>query len=88
MTLAERFAEAQTRVRGLPNTPPPATLLELYGLYKQATRGDVDGARPGVLDLKGRAKWDAWASHRGQPADAAMEQYVALVDRLVPPAAP
>jgi len=88
MTLAERFAEAQTRVRGLPTTPTPATLLELYGLYKQATLGDVDGARPGLLDLKGRAKWDAWASRRGLPADAAMEQYVALVDRLAPPPAP
>ncbi len=88
MTLAERFAESQTRVRRLATTPAPATLLELYGLFKQATAGDVSGARPGLLDFKGRAKWDAWASQRGKTHDAAMEQYVALVDRLTPPATP
>ncbi len=88
MTLAERFAESQTRVRRLATTPAPATLLELYGLFKQATAGDVSGPRPGLLDFKGRAKWDAWAGQRGKTRDDAMEQYVALVDRLTPPATP
>jgi len=31
-------------------------LLALYGLYKQATVGDVSGPKPGLLDLKGKAK--------------------------------
>ena len=29
-----------------------------------------------------RAKYDAWAKKRGMPADAAMRDYVALVDEL------
>ena len=57
-------------------------LLELYGLYKQATAGDVTGKRPGMLDLKGRAKYDAWAARRGTDRDAAMSGYVALVAKL------
>ena len=36
--------------------PSDEDLLEIYGLYKQATVGDINTARPGMLslDLKGR----------------------------------
>jgi acyl-CoA-binding protein len=83
MTLSERFADAQTRVKTLTQAPSTAELLELYALYKQGSSGDVDSKRPGMLDIKGRAKWDAWAGKKGQTRDQAMEAYVALVDRLV-----
>ncbi|MBA3539441.1 MAG: acyl-CoA-binding protein, partial [Deltaproteobacteria bacterium] len=62
--LEQRFADAQARVKpvtGLGND----TMLELYALYKQATAGDASGSRPGMLDLRGRAKFDAWARHKG-----------------------
>ena len=82
MTLDERFAAAQERVKTLPAAPDTATLLELYALYKQGTVGDATGGRPGVFDLKGRAKHDAWAARKGMAREAAREAYVALVDRL------
>jgi diazepam-binding inhibitor (GABA receptor modulating acyl-CoA-binding protein) len=78
--LAQRFADAQARIKpvtGLGND----VLLELYALYKQATAGDVSGSRPGMLDLKGRAKYDAWAKKTGTTTDAAMTAYIALVER-------
>ena len=80
--LAQRFADAQARIKpvtGLGND----VLLALYALYKQATAGDASGSRPGMLDLRGRAKYDAWASHRGMTADAAMTAYISLVARHV-----
>lgn len=40
--------------------------LELYGLFKQGTVGDVDTSRPGLFDLKGKAKWDAWNKQKGE----------------------
>jgi diazepam-binding inhibitor (GABA receptor modulating acyl-CoA-binding protein) len=83
MSLPEEFASAQERVKTLTSLPAPATLLELYGLYKQATAGDATGKRPGFLDLKGRAKFDAWAGRKGQSKDASMQAYVALVDKLL-----
>ena len=76
--LAQRFAEAQARIKpvtGLGND----VMLELYALYKQATAGDATGDRPGMLDLRGRAKYDAWARRKGTSKDAAMEAYIALV---------
>jgi len=84
MALADDFTKAQERIKTLKSQPSNDTLLELYSLYKQATVGDVDGKRPGMLDLKGRAKFDAWAGRKGTSKDAAMQQYVTLVNRLVP----
>jgi acyl-CoA-binding protein len=82
MDTAARFEDAQKRVKGLSKAPSNDDLLELYALYKQATAGDVSGSRPGMLDLKGRAKYDAWAKKKGVGKDDAMTKYVALVDRL------
>jgi acyl-CoA-binding protein len=79
----DTFAAAQERVKQLARRPSDAQLLELYALYKQATAGDVQGPRPGMLDFKGRAKHDAWAGRRGMPAAEARKAYVALVDSLV-----
>jgi carboxylesterase len=77
--LAQRFGEAQARIKpvtGLGND----VMLAMYALYKQATAGDVAGSRPGMMDLRGRAKFDAWANHKGKTRAAAMTEYIALVD--------
>lgn len=57
-------------------------LLALYGLYKQATAGDVSGSKPGMFDLKGKAKYEAWSKNKGMPQEKAMANYVALVKKL------
>jgi acyl-CoA-binding protein len=75
------FERALEEVKGLPDQPPDV-LLELYGLYKQASLGDVQGKRPGMLDIRGRAKYDAWAALRGLDAASAMDRYVAKVEQL------
>ena len=79
--LDARFAAAAEASKTLPKRPDNDTLLQMYSLFKQATVGDVSGARPGMLDLRGRAKYDAWAGKRGMSKDDAMTAYVALVDR-------
>jgi len=83
MSLADDFADAQVRVKTLNKTPSNQDLLELYSLFKQGSVGDVQGKRPGMMDFKGRAKYDAWAGKKGLSADDAMTQYVALVERLL-----
>lgn len=76
------FEAAEKRALALAKRPSNDDLLALYGLYKQATEGNVKGARPGRLSVRARAKYDAWASHRGTSAADAEAQYMALVDRL------
>lgn len=82
MPLAEDFSAAQTRVKQLTRSPASDELLELYAHYKQATSGDASGERPGMLDFKGRAKFDAWSARKGTNKDSAMTAYVALVSKL------
>ena len=53
--------------------------LELYGWYKQATIGDCTTERPGMFDLKGKAKWDAWKSREGSGKGTAMDEYCKVV---------
>ena len=78
----KEFDEALTKVKTLPDQPPNL-LLELYGLFKQASTGDVNTKRPGMLDFKGRAKFDAWGSRKGMTREAAMDTYVQTVERLL-----
>jgi len=83
MANPDEFARAQEKVKTLSSRPSNDTLLELYALYKQASEGDVAGSRPGMLDLKGRAKFDAWSKTKGVAKDLAMDRYVALVRKLL-----
>lgn len=82
MELSAKFEDAQVRVKKLASAPSTDDLLALYAFYKQATAGDASGSRPGMFDLKGRAKFDAWAKVKGTSKEDAMTKYVALVDRL------
>jgi diazepam-binding inhibitor (GABA receptor modulating acyl-CoA-binding protein) len=76
------FTKAQQDAMSLTRRPGNDTLLKLYALYKQGTVGDVDGKRPGFTDLKGRAKYDAWADLKGTDKNTAQRQYIDLVNSL------
>lgn len=83
MSLADDFAAAQDRVKTLTSRPSNEQLLELYALFKQGSAGDCTGKRPGMMDFKGRAKYDAWNGRKGTSREDAQKAYVALVDKLV-----
>ncbi len=82
-TLADQFAQAQKDVKTLTSAPGNDKLLSLYSLYKQGTVGDVTGKRPGMMDFKGRAKYDSWAKIKGTSSDDAQQQYIDLVKSLM-----
>lgn len=80
--LKNRFETAVANSKNLSERPDNATLLKLYALYKQATAGDNADKKPGFSDMVGRAKWDAWNSLKGTASEAAMQQYVDLIESL------
>jgi diazepam-binding inhibitor (GABA receptor modulator, acyl-CoA-binding protein) len=80
--LQTSFDKAVAESKKLTSKPDNATLLKIYALYKQATVGDVEGKRPGMLDMVGRAKWDAWDGMKGKAANDAMKEYVDLIEGL------
>ncbi len=81
-SLKAQFEKAVAESKNLPERPDNQTLLKLYALYKQGTAGDVDGSRPGFTDMVGRAKWDAWNELKGTGQEAAMQQYIDLIEEL------
>ena len=81
MSTKKAFDQALKDVKKLSNLNNDQ-LLQLYGLYKQATEGDVHGPKPGMLDLRGKAKYGAWSKHKGKSQEKAMEAYAALVKKL------
>ncbi|KAK1116452.1 hypothetical protein QLX08_006005 [Tetragonisca angustula] len=83
MSLDERFNKAAEEVKELSAPASDADLLELYSLYKQATVGDCNTTRPGMLDFRGKAKWDAWDKKKGMNQDDAKEQYIQKVEELI-----
>jgi diazepam-binding inhibitor (GABA receptor modulator, acyl-CoA-binding protein) len=76
------FEAAVANSKNLSERPDNATLLKIYGLYKQATIGDNAEKKPGFGDMVGRAKWDAWNGMKGTSSDEAMQQYVDLIKSL------
>lgn len=80
--LKATFEQKTDEVTELSNEPDNQTKLNLYALYKQATKGDVEGKRPGMMNMVGRAKWDAWKEHKGLSEDEAMQKYIDLVSDL------
>ncbi|XP_053545762.1 acyl-CoA-binding protein [Bombina bombina] len=76
------FNKAAEEAKELKTKPTDEQLLALYAFYKQATVGDVNTERPGMLDFKGKAKWDAWAAKKGVSKEEARAQYIKLVETL------
>ncbi|XP_046459235.1 acyl-CoA-binding protein homolog [Daphnia pulex] len=83
MSLDEKFNKAAEAIRTMTTAPSDDEMKEIYALYKQSTVGDVNTARPGMLDLKGKAKWDSWEAKKGMSFDVAKEAYVSKTEELV-----
>jgi acyl-CoA-binding protein len=83
--LNEAFEQAAEDVKKLPKKPGNDVLLQLYSLFKQAKEGDCAGSRPGMFNLAGRAKYDAWKARAGTSPEDAMQAYIDLVESLKSP---
>lgn len=87
MNLNEQFKAAVARVNNLPADTAAQHMTELYGLYKQATEGDVNmqngeisadeaDQASGPAGLS-QAQWDSWNQYKGMPGEEARQRYVA-----------
>jgi len=87
MDLNEQFQAAADKVDNLPPNEAAAHMTELYGLFKQATEGDVnmkpDEVDPNAADQASgpaglsQAQWESWNQFKGLPEEEAKRRYVA-----------
>lgn len=78
----EQFEAAKQKAGDIVGNLTNEQKLDLYKLFKQATEGDCCGVRPGMFDLKGRYKHDAWVSLKGMSMEEAVEKYIELIQDL------
>jgi Acyl-CoA-binding protein len=80
--LEQAFNDALNRVNNEDSEQKPSNdlKLEMYALFKQATEGDVHGKKPGVMDIVGKAKYNAWKKIKGVSQESAMQSYIEKVD--------
>ncbi|ODV78492.1 uncharacterized protein CANTADRAFT_22484 [Suhomyces tanzawaensis NRRL Y-17324] len=90
------FVKAITTIRALSSRsnygslprPPAENRIRLYGLYKQATEGDVEGIMPRPIgftieDEGAKKKWDAWKREEGISKTEAKRRYISyLIDTM------
>ncbi|KAM8928124.1 acyl-CoA-binding protein-like [Lycaon pictus] len=81
MSQAE-FDKATEDVKHLETKPADDEMLFIYSHYKQATIGDVNTEWPGLLDLRGKAKWDAWNHLKRTSKENAIKAYINKVEDL------
>ena len=86
-TLDQQFQAAVERVNNLPPDAAAAQMTDFYGLYKQATDGDVD-MKGGAVNADeatnasgpaglSQGQWDSWNKYKGTSQEEAKRQYVA-----------
>ena len=84
MGLDEDFQAAADDISSKINkTMTDDELKELYALYKQGSVGDINTDRPGMLDFKGKAKWDAWNGKKGMDQSKAKEEYITFSKKMM-----
>ena len=95
--MSEAFNKAAEEAKNLKAKPGNDELLKLYSLFKvldftkntlkyrmnqQATVGDCNTSRPGMMDFSGKAKWDAWNAIKGKSNADAEKEYIDTVEAL------
>ncbi|KAK6887004.1 Autophagy-related protein 37 [Candida tropicalis] len=78
-----RALSSRSNYGSLPR-PPAENRIKLYGLYKQATEGDVDGIMPRPVgftpeDEGAKKKWDAWKREEGISKTEAKKRYISYL---------
>lgn len=74
--LEQKFQEAAEKIKNLKTRPTDEELLEVYALFKQATVGDNTNAKPGMFQLKEKAKHESWLTKKGKIREREREKEI------------
>lgn len=81
--LEAQFQKAAEDVKNLKTRPSDEQLLEVYALFKQATVGDNTQSKPGMFQLKEKAKHEFWLKKKGLSQEEAKQAYIKVAADLV-----
>jgi len=78
-----QFINASNTIKNINGNMTNDELLFLYGLYKQATVGNINITRPNFLDMKGGAKWDSWNKNKDTSLYDSEVNYINFVNSMI-----
>jgi len=86
--LEQQYCEAKERFEDAVRSGPldDQDLLDAYGLFKQAESNDAPVPAPFFppWKVKERRKFEAWQARSGLSREEAMDEYVRLIENIVP----
>ncbi len=77
------FKEATEFAKQLADRMTNEELLSLYGIYKQITCGNCNISCPYIFQIKERAKWVEWNSHKDKSIQDLKKNYIKLVEKYL-----
>jgi diazepam-binding inhibitor (GABA receptor modulating acyl-CoA-binding protein) len=83
LTNSPEFVLAAATVKKLKQDPDNSEKADCYGLYKQATIGDVNIEKPSFFYFLELKKWEAWEKFKGTNTYNAEVKYITLVNTLI-----
>ena len=83
MANSSQFTMAANTVKQLKVSPTNDELCILYGLYKQATIGNINIEKPNFYQFKDIAKWENWNNNKGLSVYDAEVNYIKYVNILI-----
>ena len=83
MSNSNEFLTAADYVKKLKTTPNNDELGVLYGLYKQATIGDINTLKPNFFSFKESKKWDSWNQYKGMNQYESEVKYIMTVNEMI-----
>ena len=57
--------------------------LQIYSLGRQGRDGNCSESKPGMFDIKGKAKWEAWMILKGTSKEEAQKEFVKIVKKII-----
>lgn len=82
--LETQFNNAAKHLETLVGKLDSNRLLIFYSLYKQSTVGPCNTPKPGIFNMQGRAKWNAWNDLGRMSKSDAMVAYITKLKEVDP----
>lgn len=83
MSNSNEFLTAAGYAKKLNKSPTNDELLSLYKYYKQSVVGNNDTTKPGLLNIRAKAKWEAWTSVKDLSKHNSEVEYIKLVNEMI-----
>ena len=79
----EQLVEIMKARSDLTDKESKETRLKLYSAGRQGKFGDNKDPKPGMFDIVGKMKWNAWKDREGQDPEACKREFIEMAKAIL-----